>query len=167
MPTEWEQDVAEIYVNYRPLVRPGTNIKVAIISVSLFVIVTSIFVWIIQYIFITVGIVAYLPASIQDFCNTHSFFSTVIICALVISIEFFFCLKYAVIGMIKLYQHYAPEEIRRRCLFMPTCSEYAIMAIRKYGTLIGLCKTYYRLVYLCRGNIYRIHYPWNKYIPED
>ncbi|MDO4363209.1 MAG: membrane protein insertion efficiency factor YidD [Clostridia bacterium] len=62
-------------------------------------------------------------------------------------------------GCIKLYQHYAPEEIRRRCLFKPTCSEYAILAIKKYGLIIGLVKTYNRLFKKCKGNIYRIDYP--------
>jgi putative component of membrane protein insertase Oxa1/YidC/SpoIIIJ protein YidD len=81
----------------------------------------------------------------------------------IIYIELFFCLKYGIIGSIRLYQRYAPEDIRRKCLFMPTCSEYAIMAVRKYGSIIGLCKTFYRLVFLCRGNIYRIHYPWDNW----
>ena len=139
MPTEWEQDVARLYVNERNLVRPDTNIKTAIIFVLLFMLSTSVFTWLVHCVFMTVDIF--------------------ILCAIVIFIELFFCFKYAVIGAIKLYQHYAPEEIRRRCLFMPTCSEYGIMAIRKYGAVIGLCKTYYRSVHLCRGIVYRINYP--------
>jgi len=163
---EWEQDVAEIYVNDRRLVRPNTNIKTALIWVSIFVLVTGVLAWIIHYVFISVGIVACFPSYIQEFCHAHNFNVMVMICAFVIIVESLFCFKYAVIGMIKLYQHYAPEEIRRRCLFMPTCSEYAIMAVRKYGGIIGLCKTYYRLVYLCSGNIYKIHYPWDKKLKE-
>jgi putative component of membrane protein insertase Oxa1/YidC/SpoIIIJ protein YidD len=159
MPTEWEQDVAEMYVNERQLVRPNTNIKTALISILLFLLATGVFTWIVYYVFMTVGIVAYLPSNVQNFCVVHPVLSIVILCATVILVELLFCFKYAVIGAIKLYQHYAPEEIRRRCLFMPTCSEYAIMAIRKYGSIIGLCKSYYRLVYLCSGSIYRIHYP--------
>ena len=162
MPTEWEQDVAEIYVNERRLVRPSTNIRTALISVSFFMSATGIFVWLIHYVFVTVGIVAYLPFSVRDFYNAHHFLSIVIVCTFVLIFESFFGFKYAVIGIIKLYQHYAPEEIRRRCLFMPTCSEYAIMAVQKYGGIVGLLKSYYRLVYLCRGNIYKIHYPWDK-----
>jgi len=162
MPTEWEQDVAEIYVNERRLVRPDTNIKTALIAALIFALATSTIVWLIHYVFKSAGISAYLPSTVQDFYNAHHFLSTIVICALVIIIEAFFCLKHAIIGIIKLYQHYAPEEIRRRCLFMPTCSEYAIMAVRKYGSIIGLCKTFYRLMYLCSGNIYKIHYPWGK-----
>ena len=159
MPTEWEQDVAEIYVNMRQIVRPNTNIKTALISVLLFMLVTVIIAWLAYYVFRTVGIFSYLPSNVRHFLNEHSFLSIIMHFGIVVVIEAFFCFKYAVIGVIKLYQHYAPDEIRRRCLFMPTCSEYAIIAIRKYGGFIGLCKSYYLLVYLCRGNVYRIHYP--------
>jgi len=139
MPTEWEQDVADRYVNKRQIVRPDTNIKTALVSVLLFMLATGVLTWLLHYVFMTVSIF--------------------ILCAIVIFVELLFCFKYAIVGTIKLYQHYAPEEIRRRCLFMPTCSEYTIMAIRKYGTVIGLCKSYFRLFYRCRGNIYMIDYP--------
>ena len=139
MPTEWEQDVAEIYVNERQIFRPDTNIKTALFYVLLFLLATSVFTWLLHSFFMTMNII--------------------IFCAIVIFVELIFCFKYVIIGMIKLYQHYAPEEIRRRCLFMPTCSEYTVMAIHKYGTVIGLCKSYFRLFYRCRGNIYMIDYP--------
>jgi len=149
MPTEWEQDVAEMYVNDRPLVRPDVNFKTALISILLIMLAIS-----------AISLCFYefrhlLPSNMQNFCDKHP----ILLFAIVLFVGLLFCFKYAVIGAIKLYQHYAPEEIRRRCLFMPTCSEYAILAIRKYGGVIGLCKIFYRLVYLCRGNIYRIHYP--------
>ena len=159
MPTEWEQDVADMYVNFRQLYRPNTTIKTALIFVLLFVCGTGVLTGLAHYVFMTVGIFVYLPSRVQDFYNTHVFLSVAILCTIVIFIEFCFCFKYAVIGVIKLYQHYAPEEIRRRCLFKPTCSEYAIMAVRKYGGIIGLCKSYFRLFYRCRGNIYQIDYP--------
>jgi putative component of membrane protein insertase Oxa1/YidC/SpoIIIJ protein YidD len=159
MPTEWEQDVAEIYVNERQLVRPDTTVKTALIYVLIFILVTVVFTWLVHYVFLTVGIVSYLPSNMQNFYETHPDLSIVILCGAVVLVEMFFCLKYAIIGAIKLYQRYAPEDIRRRCLFMPTCSEYTIMVVRKYGAVIGFCKAYFRLVYLCRGNIYRIHYP--------
>ena len=159
MPSEWEQDVAEAYVNERRIVRPDTNIKTALISVLLFFLASSVCTWLVQYFLITIGFISYFSSNVLNFYDENPVLSTVLLCATIIIVELFFCFKFALIGTIKLYQHYAPEEIRRRCLFMPTCSEYAILAIRKYGGLIGLCKSYYRLVYLCRGNIYRIHYP--------
>jgi putative component of membrane protein insertase Oxa1/YidC/SpoIIIJ protein YidD len=162
MPTDWEQEVAEIYVNERKLLRPKTSIRTAIIFALSFLLATSVLTWLTHNVLTTVGIFAFLPSRVQDFYYTHPFFAIVILCAIVVAVELFFCLKHAVILAIKLYQHYAPDEIRRRCLFMPTCSEYAIMAVRKYGTIIGLCKSYYRLVYRCQGNIYTIDYPWER-----
>jgi len=75
------------------------------------------------------------------------------------AIVIFLGAKFFLIGMVKLYQRYATEDVRRRCLFKPTCSEYAIMSLQKYGMIIGLYKTYIRVFKKCRGNIYRIDYP--------
>lgn len=52
---------------------------------------------------------------------------------------------------IRLYQKYAPDRIRKSCRFTPTCSDYMILAIKKYGILKGLIKGIKRLS-LC-------HYP--------
>lgn len=60
---------------------------------------------------------------------------------------------------IGLYQHYAPEEVRRRCLLKPTCSEYAAAVIKRYGLLVGGLKTWVRLNYKCRGDVYYIDEP--------
>jgi len=56
--------------------------------------------------------------------------------------------------LIKIYQKTLSRILYHlgvRCRFYPTCSEYAILAIRKYGWLIGTKKTYYRLL-RCRPN---------------
>ena len=158
-PTEWEQDVAAMYVNKRKLVKPDTNINTSVVAVLMFSLVSGAFTWLLHHVLMSAGVFECLPSGLQVFCNAHPFWRVVIICTLVIVAELFFCLKYAVIGAIKLYQHYANEEVRRRCLFMPTCSEYAIMAVRKYGVLVGSCKSYRRIVHRCRGNTYRIDYP--------
>lgn len=41
------------------------------------------------------------------------------------------------IKVIKLYQRLAPQKIRDACRFEPTCSNYAILALQKYGFLKG------------------------------
>ena len=46
--------------------------------------------------------------------------------------------KRAVIFGIRLYQKFAPASVRRRCVFTPTCSEYMILAIEKYGLSEGV-----------------------------
>lgn len=52
---------------------------------------------------------------------------------------------------IRLYQRYAPEHVRQRCAMTPTCSEYAVMAICRYGILKGSWMTYCRLCFRCDG----------------
>lgn len=79
-----------------------------------------------------------------------------VICAIIV-----FCavLRLTLIGIVHLYQHYAPEAMRRRCFCMPSCSEYMILAIRKYGPILGTCKGIKRLVSTCDGECYKIDYP--------
>lgn len=44
------------------------------------------------------------------------------------------------IGCILMYKAYAPMEMRDQCRFNPTCSTYMLMAIKKYGLIIGIFK---------------------------
>lgn len=67
--------------------------------------------------------------------------------------------RWIAIGCILLYQRYAPESVRRRCCCKPSCSEYAILAFRKYGLFIGGYKAYRRLFHTCRSGRYVIDYP--------
>lgn len=48
--------------------------------------------------------------------------------------------KHIVIFTIRLYQKFGPYEVRCRCLFIPNCSEYMILAIKKYGLFKGVKK---------------------------
>jgi len=41
------------------------------------------------------------------------------------------------IGLIKLYQFTLSPFLGRQCRFIPTCSQYGIEAIQKYGALKG------------------------------
>ncbi|WP_366941359.1 membrane protein insertion efficiency factor YidD [uncultured Fibrobacter sp.] len=66
--------------------------------------------------------------------------------------------KRILIGLVHVYQRYAPESRRRMCLFKPTCSEYAILALNKYGSIRGTIKTIGRLK-RCKGGKYHIDYP--------
>ncbi|WP_411568953.1 membrane protein insertion efficiency factor YidD [Shewanella sp. SM71] len=49
------------------------------------------------------------------------------------------------IRCIYLYRYFAPQRLRDSCLFDPTCSEYAILALRKYGFFAGWKKALNRI----------------------
>jgi len=53
--------------------------------------------------------------------------------------------KRAVIWLVHLYQNKASDATRLKCLFEPSCSEYMILALKKYGLVRGLFKGIRRL----------------------
>lgn len=54
--------------------------------------------------------------------------------------------RFILIWFVRLYQRYASAEIRLRCCFTPSCSEYTILALKRYGTVIGGIKSVNRLI---------------------
>ncbi|MFL9914802.1 membrane protein insertion efficiency factor YidD [Paraburkholderia fungorum] len=46
---------------------------------------------------------------------------------------------------IGIYRRFAPVSLREACLFEPTCSEYALLAVRKYGAFRGWSKALRRI----------------------
>ncbi len=56
------------------------------------------------------------------------------------------------IAMTRLYQMTLSHIIGRQCRFHPTCSEYLILAVKKYGAVRGTAKG---LARICRCH------PWN------
>ena len=54
-------------------------------------------------------------------------------------------LKSILICLVRIYQRYAPEDIRNKCRFEPSCSEYMILSLEKYGLIKGLTKGICRL----------------------
>jgi hypothetical protein len=61
-------------------------------------------------------------------------------------------LKRMLIGLIKIYQSYSKRNGRSTCRFYPTCSQYSLEALEKYGLLKG--------IYLSVRRIFRCH-PYN------
>jgi len=61
------------------------------------------------------------------------------------TIIFILTLKYILIWFVRIYQRYAKSETRLRCCYTPSCSEYAILALKKYGAILGTIKTINRL----------------------
>ena len=54
-------------------------------------------------------------------------------------------MKKFIISLIRKYQH-IPGRFHNNCKFYPTCSEYMIEAINKYGTVKGLVLGFKRLI---------------------
>lgn len=54
-------------------------------------------------------------------------------------------LKVILIWLVRLYQRFASQKTRERCRFEPSCSEYMILALQKYGVIKGLSKGIRRL----------------------
>lgn len=49
--------------------------------------------------------------------------------------------KYYLIFAVMIYQRFAKAEIRLKCCCYPSCSQYSIIALRKYGTITGIYLT--------------------------
>lgn len=54
-------------------------------------------------------------------------------------------LKSILIWLVLVYQNFAPERIRRKCVFTPSCSEYMILSLKKYGVIKGVINGIKRL----------------------
>lgn len=64
---------------------------------------------------------------------------------------FFFLIfgRWIAVFAVRLYQRFAPEHVRRRCHCRPSCSEYAVIVLRRYGIIWGGYKCYRRIFYTC------------------
>lgn len=67
-------------------------------------------------------------------------------------------IKKLIILFVRVYQKYVSRKIRNRCRFEPSCSEYMILAIEKYGAYKGLQKGVKRIL-RCKVPNNGIDYP--------
>jgi len=67
--------------------------------------------------------------------------------------------KSTLIFLVQLYQHFASESKRRQCHCMPSCSEYALLALNKYIWPKALWLIFIRLVKTCQLPGYKLDYP--------
>jgi putative component of membrane protein insertase Oxa1/YidC/SpoIIIJ protein YidD len=124
------------YVMQRPLHRPRINRFLAIV------------------IFLTdVGLALALSFLIGNLFSITKYI------ALIFVFIFVHTLRLLGIVFVKCYQHHASEKRRRRCLCMPTCSEYAILCFKKYIFVYAIIKIRKRLYVTCKGEDYKIDWP--------
>ena len=55
-------------------------------------------------------------------------------------------MKRILIGLIRFYQIFISPIKGQTCRFYPTCSEYSMQAIKKYGIIMGLWKSLKRIL---------------------
>lgn len=134
-----DAEIAKKYVLERPLIRPKTSILNVLIIFLPYVTLC----WVLASMFIKYFNIRH---------RVLMYFIVYFVCFCVIS-------KVLFIQLIKCYQHYAPEHIRRKCLCKPTCSEYAIAVLKKYLTIVALFKIVNRVFFTCRGKDYKIDEP--------
>lgn len=60
-----------------------------------------------------------------------------------------FMMKKVMIGFIKFYRKYISPMKSTKCPYIPTCSEYGLEAVEKYGVLKGGILAFWRI---CRCN---------------
>ena len=89
-------------------------------------------------------------------CNIRFYFVNVYFLSS-IAVFLLFLKKICIIA-VELYQHYASDKVRRRCTLMPSCSEYALLALQKYNVFVALYKIYVRAAKKCCGQ-YETDYP--------
>ena len=65
--------------------------------------------------------------------------------------------RYVLIFFVLLYQRFASENVRQKCNMTPSCSQYAIIAFKKHGAILGIIKTIKR-IRRCSGQ-YEEDYP--------
>lgn len=72
-------------------------------------------------------------------------------------------LRLCLAAAVKLYQKRAKEETRRRCMCIPSCSEYALLALKRVFPLArALYKIRKRLYVTCNGDGYKVDFPTKK-----
>lgn len=86
-------------------------------------------------------------------CHFFDLSNSILVISLVLLTVVFlaFKAKSMLRNSVLLYQKYAPEDLRKSCLFTPSCSEYMLLALEKYGFFKGVFKGISRML--------RCHHP--------
>lgn len=87
----------------------------------------------------------------------------VLLCVLFILLIIEVHLRICLILAVRYYQRYAPIETRKRCKCIPSCSEYALLTLKKiFPLVIALIKIRKRLYKTCNGEEYKVDFPTKK-----
>lgn len=70
---------------------------------------------------------------------------SLLICAVGTAAALLIHMKRILICLVRIYQRFAPDSLRNKCRFEPSCSQYMILSLQKYGLWKGLGKGIHRL----------------------
>ncbi len=94
--------------------------------------------------------IIFILLAVYSFISWSFLFKPIYFIVTLLLIVLFF-LKPFILLSIKMYQKFAPLQLRKSCRFTPSCSEYMTLAIKKYGVWKGTIKGIRRLA--------KCHYP--------
>ena len=120
----------------RKLVRPYINWKKASAIAILFTLIACL---------ISKEIYTYLMDN-EWIHNVYDIVSYMLIVSWCMLYQGIICSKMIAIWSIKVYKRYASAQTRLMCCYIPSCSEYAILAIEKYGAFYGGYKAVCRII---------------------
>ena len=97
------------------------------------------------YFWLQLAIIILLWSLCITFCAINLFNIKDIYVVLITLVLNYLPTRYFLIGCVLIYKAFAPMDVRNKCRFTPSCSTYMIMAIKKYGIIIGVFKGVKRL----------------------
>jgi len=74
-------------------------------------------------------------------------------------------LRWILLRLLRRYQLHLRPRMAPRCVYHPSCSDYAILAIEKHGAALGLRLTLGR-IYRCRPGLSGEDLPWSPIDPN-
>ena len=96
------------------------------------------------------GVLAYSTVEGAAFSRSQVLFGAIATFPFVCILGFLTFLRQILIQGVLLYQRFASSSVRLRCCLEPSCSQYTIMALRKYGPVVGCIKSISRIRRCCR-----------------
>lgn len=123
-----------VFLPKNPLNRPPVHYKKPIIAVIGFFFL----VFVSNYFMLVVSNMISLQRNRFLLCTIISIIIGGVYCCVIF--------KKVIIWLVHFYQHYAPDKMRLKCVYEPSCSEYMILAIKKYGAFKGVFKGIKRLL---------------------
>ena len=129
--------------------KPPIAMSSVLLSFFIFSLIPVIIVFLVFLVSLHLGVSSRAPIiQLISTASPHAYFWFML--TIVFLLYICFTLKRIIIWLVRVYQCFAPDQLRSACLFVPSCSEYMVLSLRKYNVVKALWKGIYRL-YRCRA----------------